>query len=216
LTRFGAVILGESGYGLFNKRWKFETSVLLDDGIFIAVGLGSILAGRWYWRMDLDGPVEVHPTSSFTRFLVNHRHQLKVLSQTGVALSLIAFIAACFGHELTKRAWLPLMIGALVLNSFATKVANPEIVDNRDWMRVPGWIRQALPRIEKPLGVAWFLVIGLVLVNEWLLHSALSGRSAYRVAVLLVVYAMPASMYGLQALFFQYGELRDENDLAVT
>ena len=166
--------------------------------------------------MDLDAPVEVQPTSSFTRFLVSHRHQLKVLSQTGAALSLIAFIAASFGHELTKRAWLPLMIGALVLNSFATKVANPEIVDNRDWMRVPEWIRQRLSRIEKALGIAWFLVVGLMLGNERLLHSALSGRSSYRFGVVVVLYAIPASMYGLQALFFQYGELRDENDLMVT
>ena len=131
-----------------------------------------------------------------------------------MALSLIAFTAGCFGHELTKRAWLPLLIGALIPNSFTKKVANPEIADNRDWMRVPGWIRHALTRIEA-LKAAWFLVIGLILANQWLLHSALSGRRAYRVAMLLFLYAMSASMYALQALFFKHGELRDESDLTV-
>jgi hypothetical protein len=64
-------------------------------------------------------------------------------------------------------------------------------------------------QVEKPLRAASILVIGAILVNESLLHSLLTGSSAYRFTVLLVLYAMPATMYGLQALFFQYGELRD-------
>jgi hypothetical protein len=209
----GIAILAMFVSGLATEGW--HRGNWKEDGVFIGVGLGLILAGRYYWRMDVNAPVKAQPTSSFTLFLVNHRHQLKVLSQGGLALSLIAFIAACFRYKSTRWTWLPLFIGALVLNSFARRVANPEIADNRDWMRVPEWIRGTLPRIEKALGVAWFLVIGLILVNEWLLQSRLSASSAYRFGVLLVLYAMLVSMYGLQALFFQYGELRDESDLTV-
>jgi hypothetical protein len=185
-------------------------------GFFIVIGLALILAGRYYWRTDPEEPVGPQPTSNFARFLVSHRYQLKVLSQTGVALSFIAFTAGCFRYESTKWTCLPLLIGALMLNSFAKTLANPDITDNRDWIRVPGWIRQALPSIEKALKAAWTLVFGLILVNQWLLHSALSDRSAYRVAVLLVLYGFAASMYALQALFFQYGDLRDESDLTAT
>ena len=214
LALCGVAFLALFVYGLVtegSRSWDWKL-----DGLLIAIGLGLILAGRYYWRTDPEAPVGPQPTSSFTHFLLNHRHQLKVFSQTGAALSFIAFIAGCFRYDSTKWTGLPLLIGALVLNSFAKRVANPDITDNRDWMRVPGWIRQTLPSIEKALKAAWTLVFGLILVNQWLLHSALSGRSAYRVAVLLVLYAFAASMYTLQALFFKYGELRDENDLTVT
>ena len=42
----------------------------------VTASLGLILAGRYYWRMDVNAPVKAQPTSSFTLFLVNHRHQL--------------------------------------------------------------------------------------------------------------------------------------------
>lgn len=213
LALCGVASLALFVYGLVTEGWHPED--WKENGLLIAIGLGLILAGRYYWRTDPEAPVGPQPTSSFTRFLVSHRYQLKVLSQTGATLSFVAFIAACFGRELTNRAWLPLLIGALVLNSFAKKVVNPAIADNRDWMRVPGWTRKALTQIEKPLKAASIVLIGAILVNESLLHSLLSGSSAYRFTVLLVLYAMPATMYALQALFFQYGELRDESDLAV-
>jgi hypothetical protein len=177
------------------------------NGFFIAAGLGLILAGVYYWRMDVDAQVEAQPTSSFTRFLVNHRHQLKVLSQTGAVLSFIAIVAECFGHDPTKRAWLPLFIGAFILNSFAKKVANPELADNRDWMRVPGWIRQALPPMGKALGVAAMVVVGISLLSEWSGYS-LVDSSAYHLGERIFAYGLAASMYALQALFFEYGELR--------
>jgi hypothetical protein len=40
--------------------------------------------------------------------------------------------------------------------------------------------------------------------------------SAYHIGVRIFAYRLAASMYALQALFFQYGELRDQNDLTVT
>ena len=215
LALCGGAILAIFLYELVSEGWPSEYGAAT-AGAVLLVGFGLVFAGWYYFRMDLEASVEAKPTSNFTRFLVSHRYQLKVLSQTGTVLSLIAFIATYFDYELTKRAWLPLLIGALVLNSFTRRVANPEIADNRDWMRVPGWIRRAMTGIEKALKVAWILPVGLVFVNQWLLHSALSGRSAYRVAVLLFLYAMPASMYALQALFFQYGDLRDESDVTAT
>lgn len=206
LALCGVAFLALFVYGLVTEGWRSWDWKL--DALLIAIGLGLILAGRCYWRIDVNAPVVAQPTSDFTRFLVSHRYQLKVLSQTGAALSFVAFIAACFGRELTNRAWLPLLIGALVLNSFAKKAANPAIADNRDWMRVPGRTRKALTQIEKPLKAASIVLIVAILVNESLLHSLLSSSSAYRFTVLLVLYAMPATMYALQALFFEYGELR--------
>jgi hypothetical protein len=192
--------------GLGTEGWR--RGDWKEDGLVIAIGLGLILAGLYYWRTDPEAPHGPQPTSNFTRFLVNHRFQLKVLSQTGAALSFIAIIAECFGHDPMKRAWLPILLGAVVLNSFAKKVANPEIADNRDWIRVPGWIRQALPAMEKALGAAAMVVVGISLLSAWSLYPFVD-TGAYHLGVRIFVYGLPASMYALQALFFEYGELRD-------
>ncbi len=213
LALCGVVILAIFVSGLGTESWR--RGEWKEDGLVIAIGFGLIFAGLYYFRTDPEAPLGPQSTSSFTHFLVNHRHQLKVLSQTGAALSFIAIVAECFGHDPTKRAWLPLLLGAVILNVFARRVANPEVTDNRDWMRVPGWIRQALPAIEKALGAAAMVVVGISLLRAWSRYS-LVDTSAYHLGVRIFVYGLPASMYALQALFFEYGELRDESDLTVT
>jgi hypothetical protein len=210
----GVAILGMLLYALVSEGWPTEYGAAGVGGVLL-IGFGLVFAGWYYLRTDPDVPEGPQPTSSFTRFLVNHRHQLKVLSQTGAAISFVAIVAECFGHDPTKRAWLPLLLGAVVLNVFAKRVANPEVTDNRDWMRVPGWIRQALPAMEKALGAAAMVVVGISLLSAWAVSSFVD-TSAYHLGVRIFAYGLAAFMYALQALFFQHGELRDESDVTIT
>jgi hypothetical protein len=210
----GIAILGMFLYALVSEGWR--RGDWKEDGVFIAIGLGLILAGRYYWRTDSEAPDGPQPTSNFTRFLANHRYQLKVLSQTGAALSVLGIIAACLGWDWSARwTWLPLVLGAFILDSFAKKVANPEVTDNRDWMRVPESIRRTLSTMPNALAVAQVCVVGISLVSMWTRYSLVDTRG-YHVGVRIFAYGLTAFMYALQALFFQYGDLRDENDLTAT
>jgi len=174
-----------------------------------------ILAGRYYWRIDVNAPVVAQPTSKFKLFLVNYRHQLKVAAQTGAALSVLGVIAALFGWDWPVRGtWLPLLLGAFILDSFAKKVANPDITDNRDWMRVPEWIRRTLPAMPKAFVVSQVCVVGISLLSMWTRYS-LVDTGGYRLGVRIFAYGLTAFMYALQFLFFQYGELRDKSNLIV-
>jgi ABC-type multidrug transport system permease subunit len=69
--------------------------------------------------------------------------------------------------------------------------------------------------VEKALGAAAMVVVGISLLGAWSLYSFVD-TSAYHIGVRIFAYRLAASMYALQALFFQYGELRDQNDLTVT
>jgi hypothetical protein len=118
LALCGVAILVMFVSGLATEGWR--RSDWKEDGVFIGIGLGLILAGRYYWRTDPEAPDGPQPTSNFTRFLVSHRYQLKVLSQTGAALSVLAIIAACLGWDWSARwTWYPLVLGAFILDSFA-------------------------------------------------------------------------------------------------
>lgn len=172
-----------------------------------------MLGGRYYLRLDPDSPEEVAPTSPQTEFLIVHRRQLKVLAQIGLALSTIRLVSACFGIDWPGRwADWPLLLGLLALLYFGRKMATPEVHDNHDWMRVPGWIRSSLPRV---FGTAlWTLMLLIVLTQwshflvSWPALQSLPENQMYRLAIRILYLACMTTLYAVEALFFTYGELR--------
>src|SRR5580698_10286208 len=68
-------------------------------------GVGLILAGWYFFRLDVDklGEVADQPTSRFATHFLAHRRELKLIAQAGLGISLIRLVAACFGRDWTGR-----------------------------------------------------------------------------------------------------------------
>ena len=81
-------------------------------------------------------------------------------------------------------------------------------------MRVPESIRRTLETMPKAVLVAQVGVVGISLVSMWTRYSLVDTKG-YHVGVRIFAYGLTAFMYALQALFFQYGDLRDDNDVTV-
>jgi hypothetical protein len=125
------------------------------------MGLGFMLAGRYYLRLDPDAPDEDRIEPRSVNFILAHRSQLKVFGWIGFALTLLHLSASwAVGKRAGGVAFWLLVIGAGVLISLCRKVADPQVPDNRDWNNVPTWIRAILTPIQKTLDAALLLVIG--------------------------------------------------------
>jgi hypothetical protein len=172
----------------------------------VVMAIGLFFAGWYYFRLNPD--VSEQPTSSTpsTIFLINHRHQLKVLAVTGLGLTLVAVGAACLGNQALWPLW-PLGMGALVLRSLGSKIADPRISDNCDWQRVPAWLRAIFTPAKKTADIA-FLVI-MAIFAYWSLWRPGSAMEipGLRFAFQIVLDVEIAFLYGLELLFFEYGEL---------
>ncbi|MBZ5608385.1 MAG: hypothetical protein LAP38_09010 [Acidobacteriia bacterium] len=202
-------------YVTFTEGWSGPIRQTLAVVTFlVAIGVGLIMAGRYYLRFDPDAPEQVKPDTPQTQFLVLHRRQLKVLAESGLALAIIRLASACFHNEWPGRwADWPLVLGAIGLLYCGRKMASPDVTDNSDWQRVPGWIRNSLPRIH---AVATWGALLLILLNQWSrvlapwpalqsLAESESHRSMLRILFLVCLTAI----YAAEVLFFTYGELRE-------
>lgn len=171
--------------------------------------IGLFLAGWYYFRTNPD--VSGQRTSSIpsTIFLINHRHQLKVLALTGLGLALVALGAACRGNQALWPLW-PLGLGALVLRSLGNKIADPRILGNRDWQRVPAWLRGTFTPAKKTVDIAFLLTVLLTYWNLWR-PGSVPEVSGLRFVIQLVLESEIALLYGLESLFFEYGELRTDS-----
>jgi hypothetical protein len=191
---------------LQTEGWR-ESGWILPVLVVIAVGL--LLVGRYYFRMNPDAPEQPKSSTPFSVFLVNHRHQLKVLALTGFGLTLIALGAVCLGNQ---ALWplLPLGLGALVLRSLGNKIADPKILGSRDWQRVPAWLRGTFTPVKKTVDIAFLLTVLLTYWNLWYLWrpGSAPGVPGLRFVIQLVLESEIALLYGLESLFFEYGELR--------
>src|SRR5579863_8846154 len=74
-----------------------ETVAWFVAAFFLAGGLGLLLAGRYYLRLDvdaLDDEQPPRPAWRYARYFVAHRRELRVLAQIGRVVSLIHLGAA--------------------------------------------------------------------------------------------------------------------------
>ena len=142
--------------------------------------------------------------SGLDEFLIAHRHQLKVVAELGLMLTLAYLAGICFGKEWPAReAWLPLGAGSIVLGYLARRIASSEIND-QDWLRVPKSIRvilQLASRLLGPVVIALSLFTALSVLRSGLTSEV---RLASRVVDSIIV----ALLYTLECLFFHFGELR--------
>jgi hypothetical protein len=192
------------GYGALTEGWRGATVGLL--AFFLAAGAGLLLGGRYYLRVDPETPDEVESASTPTLFLITHRRELKVLAQVGLVLSVIRLGSACFGIDWPGRwADWPLLLLLLALLYFGRKMASPDVPDNADWMRVPGWIRRSLPRVSTALWVAALLS---VFTQLWPSLQALPENPIYHLMIRLLFLAGMTMFYAEEVLFFTYGELK--------
>ena len=151
-------------------------------------------------------PTIASQSTPFAILLSSHRRQLKGLALTGLGLTLFYLVGVFLGTQAQWPLW-PLGMGALVLRSLGRKIANPETTGNRDWQNVPARLREIFPLAKKIVDVAFLLTVLLTYWNFW--HSASAPKiPGSRFAFQVVLDVEVALLYALEALFFEYGELR--------
>jgi hypothetical protein len=199
------------GYVSVTEGWGSGTAAWLSGAFFVGAGGGLILAGRYYLLLDPDTLDQEQPVSRFGHFSVGHRRQLKVLAQTGALLSLAYFGEACLGAGWPGRWFLwPLGIGAVVLQSIASKIANPIGRSDLGWSRVPKWMRAVLEPTGRTATAALFVLGVLFCWSQWQAPS-LTGSEIYYRSSRFITSGYVALLYVLEALFFAYGEVRSEH-----
>ena len=179
-----------------------ETVAWFVAAFFLAGGLGLLLAGRYYLRLDIDTLDDdeqlPQPVWRYAPYFVAHRRELKVLAQIGLVVSLIHLCAVCFGSEWPGRwLYLPLFIG--LVGSFLV----PGKPMTLDWNKVPRWIGL----LVKSAGTAW--LVGWLLLVVWRYWSNrrlenLSDVLAWRVLGAGLI----GFIYAYVVVFLSYGELR--------
>jgi hypothetical protein len=193
--------------GPIKETWAVVT-------LLFAVSVGLIVAGLYYMRLEPEVQVPVSRASPSIRFLISHRRQLRLLAQIGLALTCLRLAAACVRSDWPGRwADWPLLLGAAGLLYCGRKMASTDVADNHDWQRVPGWIRNTLPRIH---AVALWGILLLITLNQWsrLLApwptlQSLAESEGHRSIVRILYLICLTAIYAAEALFFTYGELRE-------
>ena len=71
------------GYVSVTEGWPSSRVAWLAGAFFAASGLGLILAGRYYLRLDPDTLAGERPVSGIRRFRIVHRRQHGVVAQIG-------------------------------------------------------------------------------------------------------------------------------------
>ncbi len=201
----GYVTVTEARHGATVAIW-------VGNALFLAAGVGLILGGRYYLRLDPDAPEQVRPASPPTEFLVIHRRQINLLAQVGLALSAIRLGGACFGVDWPGRwADWPLVLLLAGILYVGRAMAKPDVSDDRDWMRVPGWIRRSLPQVY--VSALWSAMLLIVLSQwshlvTWPALQSLAESSIYRLIVRALYLVCVTTLYAVAVLFLTYGELR--------
>jgi len=207
LALFGVFLLTVFPFALGNAIKTSDNGAVVMSGILVAIGMGFFFAGRHFFQLDPEVKDPAPPVSNLTRFLVNHRRDFKVLAQVGLVLSMVRLTAAFFGLDWpTRYATSFLLIGAFALYYCGGKAANPTVTRNRDWMKVPTWIRRVLEPAQKAGVVLWVGSLFLFAYAQW--HH--SNSEVSRFVSRIILDAMITFMYALTSLFFAYGELQPE------
>ena len=202
---FGVFLLSIFPFTLGNAVRTSDNGAAFASCILAILGAGFIFTGRHFFQANPASEAPAPPASNLSRFLVSHRRDLKVLAQIGFVLSLIRLVAACFGSDWPARqtTWF-LLMGAFALQYCGSKAANPAVTDNRDWIKVPAWIRRVLEPAQNAIGVVWVGSVFLGIYAQW--HPL--GGQVSPFVTRIALDAMLTFMYALTALFFAYGELQ--------
>ncbi|HTC32659.1 MAG TPA: hypothetical protein VK724_04780 [Bryobacteraceae bacterium] len=130
----------------------------------LVVGIGFILAGWYFFRLDLDNLDEVWHPSRFAPFFIAHRRELKFIAQVGLVISLIRLGGACFGVDWLGR-WADWTIGPVGAGLFLIAIWTASgRMDHLDWNQVPEQIRQGLKIVWN---VAVPVVLAFALLFAW-------------------------------------------------
>jgi hypothetical protein len=171
----------------------------------LVVGIGFILAGWYFFRLDVDKLDEACPPSRFAPFFIAHRRELKFIAQAGLAISLVGFAAACVGVDWPGRwvSWVlgPVWAGLLIIS---TRIASGRVLGHPDWERVPERMRLPLRIMWNAVGATLWILWLLSLWNQWSRHQASSRVLESGIVVLL---------FAWEALFFGYGKLGARNQV---
>jgi hypothetical protein len=209
-SRIIGTLLIAAGLGLiaifvyvgFSEGWSGTS--WFAAAFFLGGGAALMFVGRRYLILDPDAEEDAKPATKATEFLVAHRGRLQVLAQTGFALSIIRAGLACFGSNWPGRwADFALAVGVVVLFSIGRKMTSPAVAGNRDWERVPSWIRKSLPRIW---GTALWIVVLLMALQ------LPSKSEVYQLFIRVLFLIGVAMFYAVEALYFTYGELRSSTN----
>lgn len=88
--------------GPFDRKSVLETPAPIEwaaSGFFAAIGIGLILGGWYYLRMDTEGGDSSRPPSRVDKYVFAHRREFGVLAQAGVAISVIRLVTISIGSE---------------------------------------------------------------------------------------------------------------------
>ncbi len=167
----------------------------------MVAGVGFILAGRSFLKLDVDKIDGPQPASRFAPFFVAHRRELKIIAQAGLLISLIRLAATSFGEDWPgKWVTFPLYFVSIVLLTIASQIARGRAADHLDWEEVPARVRPFLRTLWKSVGPVLGILV-LLFAGSQLRHQAPSP--VLRAGFNVVLFVWPA-------LFFAYGEMRAE------
>jgi hypothetical protein len=208
LVLAGTGFVALPGYVFAIGQWSSGAAIWILCAFLVAAGIGYLLAGRYFLRLDVDEPDEVEhqPASRFAPYLLAHRRELKFTAQAGLAISLIRLAAACFGRDWPGRwlAW-PLVLAWIGLVVATSRIAKPRTM-NLDWQTVPERMRPAL-NATLNLGRAALLILAMLFAwSQWFHHRV--GAQLVQAPVITLIFAW-------ESLFFSYGELRTDREASV-
>jgi hypothetical protein len=192
--------------GGFDRR-----SVLAESGpdryswiggsVALAFGVVFILAGRHFFKLDLDALDETRdrPASRFAPYLLAHLHELKVTAGAGFAISLVRLAAVSFGMDWPgKWATFTLYLASIGLLFLGGQIGSGGTVNHLDWEQIPGRIRPALRIVWMAIGPALWVLLLIFAWNRW--H--------YKVYSAVIEAGFVTLLFAWAALFFGYGEIR--------
>jgi hypothetical protein len=167
--------------GRFDRKSVLDASgpdkTIWIAGSFAAVvGVGFILAGRYFSKLDVDAVDESQdrPPSRFATYFLAHRRELKLVAHVGLAISLLRLGALCFGVD-----WPGLWVRWILLLMWAVLPAT----DGRNArLRAGGG-----PRLNSIRNAGVAAICILVLLWAWSQYSHQQAATRISEAALMVL-----------------------------
>lgn len=158
----------------------------------LSLGIGLVLAAKYFLRLDVDAPDEASRLASYS---LPHYPKLKIVALVGLAISLLRLMAAFYGTNWPGR-W---MGWVLVLAGIGLAART----DGRlNWEAVPQWLRAVM----KAAGGTVFMI--LLLLFAW------SQLFQHRATSQIVDNGLLVVLFAWEALFFTYARQRDDQNSA--